>query len=138
MHPINGYGIVSEWLGSGLQNRLQRFESARCLRKKDSNSLSFFCWVLFANLRLKEGIPYSSKIFTPLDFIGFTFYFKKSFRFIGHKTLCPYVSIFTSFFFISSSLYFILVFDESPLCCDFPFLLSNTLSLFFYFSITYN
>ena len=27
-------GTVAEWLGSGLQNRVQRFESARYLNKK--------------------------------------------------------------------------------------------------------
>ena len=27
-------GLVAEWLGSGLQNRLQRFESARDLQNK--------------------------------------------------------------------------------------------------------
>ena len=27
-------GLVAEWLGSGLQNRVQRFESARDLQNK--------------------------------------------------------------------------------------------------------
>ncbi len=27
-------GTLAEWLGSGLQNRVQQFESARCLSKK--------------------------------------------------------------------------------------------------------
>lgn len=33
-HPLQHQkGIVAEWLGTGLQNLLQRFESARYLRK---------------------------------------------------------------------------------------------------------
>ena len=30
-------GLVAEWLGSGLQNRVQRFESARDLLKSSCN-----------------------------------------------------------------------------------------------------
>ncbi len=32
--PSIKYGTVAEWLGRGLQNLVQRFESARCLCKK--------------------------------------------------------------------------------------------------------
>ena len=31
-------GLVAEWLGSGLQNRVQRFESARDLQKSSCNN----------------------------------------------------------------------------------------------------
>ncbi len=105
MRPINGYGIVSEWLGSGLQNRLQRFESARCLRKKDSNCYPFFVGCFFVvNLRLKEGIPYFSKFFTPLYLTKLTF--------------------------ISLYLYIILVFDESSLRFELRFAAISSLYFF--------
>ncbi len=35
-------GTLAEWLGNGLQNRVQRFESARYLRRRSSNRNSFF------------------------------------------------------------------------------------------------
>lgn len=35
-------GVVAERLGSGLQNRLPRFESGRCLQRVTRNSSSFF------------------------------------------------------------------------------------------------
>ena len=37
-------GLVAEWLGSGLQNRVQRFESARDLTKTPDCQVFFlFC-----------------------------------------------------------------------------------------------
>jgi hypothetical protein len=51
-------GTVAEWLGRGLQNLLQRFESARYLRKR----------VAIAVLFAFTGIPpYSSNAFTRGD-----------------------------------------------------------------------
>ncbi len=35
-------GLVAERLGGGLQNRIQRFESARDLKKPERNSFGFF------------------------------------------------------------------------------------------------
>ena len=35
-------GIVAEWLGTGLQNRLPRFESGRCLWKPTHLSWFFY------------------------------------------------------------------------------------------------
>ena len=55
MHSQKGNnGSLAEWLGTGLQNRLQRFESARNLQKvhEKLNSMHFFCtrqWRRFAN-----------------------------------------------------------------------------------------
>lgn len=43
-------GLVAEWLGSGLQNRLQRFESARDLHIK---ALITVCYESFIILRIK-------------------------------------------------------------------------------------
>ena len=43
-------GLVAEWLGSGLQNRLQRFESARDLQIK---ALVTVCCGSFFILRIK-------------------------------------------------------------------------------------
>ena len=44
------FGLVAEWLGSGLQNRLQRFESARDLQNK---ALVIVCCKSFFILRIK-------------------------------------------------------------------------------------
>lgn len=35
-------GVLAEWLGNGLQNHVQRFESARHLQKPQSFRLGFF------------------------------------------------------------------------------------------------
>ncbi len=35
-------GVVAEWLGSGLQHHLQRFESARHLKKPSTKVEGFF------------------------------------------------------------------------------------------------
>ena len=37
LHPQNENGTLTEWLGSGLQNRVQQFESARYLTNKSSS-----------------------------------------------------------------------------------------------------
>ena len=41
--PSQIQGIVAEWLGRALQKLVQRFESARCLKKKLPEKGSFFC-----------------------------------------------------------------------------------------------
>ena len=38
-------GLVAEWLGSGLQNRVQRFESARDLAETPDFQVFFFCFI---------------------------------------------------------------------------------------------
>ncbi len=44
MYSKTKQGTMSEWLGNGLQNRLQQFESAWYLKKRDSVRLNpFFC-----------------------------------------------------------------------------------------------
>ena len=44
MYRKTKQGTMSEWLGNGLQNRLQQFESAWYLKKRDSVRLNpFFC-----------------------------------------------------------------------------------------------
>lgn len=41
LHSLTArYGSLAEWLGTGLQNRLQQFESARNLKKQLRNLLS--------------------------------------------------------------------------------------------------
>ena len=56
-------GLVAEWLGSGLQNRVQRFESARDLAKTPENQVFFF--VLSSEKKKKlEKIRYLCKITT--------------------------------------------------------------------------
>jgi hypothetical protein len=40
--PLQGTGIVAEWLGSALQKLLQRFESARYLRKNPARTVRDF------------------------------------------------------------------------------------------------
>ena len=42
----NANGFVAEWLGSGLQNRVQRFDSARNLPKPVSPRSGFFYFEL--------------------------------------------------------------------------------------------
>ena len=48
----NVQGSLAEWLGSGLQNRVRRFDSARNLKKKESNngSLFYFLQITIQNL----------------------------------------------------------------------------------------
>ena len=52
---VNQYGLLAEWLGSGLQNRVRRFESARDLflgfqtTSKASKSLIYWLF-LFLNI----------------------------------------------------------------------------------------
>jgi hypothetical protein len=55
-------GVVAEWLGSGLQHHLQRFESARHLKKELLLSSSFF-------LKKIKKIRYSRSPFTVFAFI---------------------------------------------------------------------
>ncbi len=40
----NVQGSLAEWLGSGLQNRVRRFDSARNLNLKESNNGSLFLY----------------------------------------------------------------------------------------------
>ena len=47
---VNQQGSLAEWLGTGLQNRLQQFESARNLKKTETLFLSFFVSYLFLSL----------------------------------------------------------------------------------------
>lgn len=46
--PHLTHGRLAEWLGTGLQNRLQRFESATALLRDDTHIaslfLTFFCY----------------------------------------------------------------------------------------------
>ncbi len=42
----NELGVVAEWLGSGLQHHLQRFESARHLKKPLSNMMKVFSFYI--------------------------------------------------------------------------------------------
>ena len=37
-----GNGTLTEWLGSGLQNRVQQFDSARYLQREEQRFFSFF------------------------------------------------------------------------------------------------
>ncbi len=39
-----GFGSLAEWLGTGLQNRLQQFESARNLKKSSELTQNFFLY----------------------------------------------------------------------------------------------
>jgi hypothetical protein len=41
---LNNFGFVAEWLGRGLQNLPQRFESARNLNKKTGIITGLFCF----------------------------------------------------------------------------------------------
>ena len=42
LHLLSLIGVLAEWLGRGLQNLLQRFESARRLKKPSSDLEGFF------------------------------------------------------------------------------------------------
>ena len=44
-------GVLAEWLGTGLQNQLQRFESARHLKKTLINFIKVF---LCANFKIED------------------------------------------------------------------------------------
>src|SRR5574344_706869 len=51
LHSLKAVGVLTEWLGNGLQNRLQQFESARHLNKKGSWKSSN-CLLSYTNLVL--------------------------------------------------------------------------------------
>ena len=48
----NQQGTLTEWLGSGLQNRVQQFESAGYLTTEASLMLAFFCFLM---VRMEVG-----------------------------------------------------------------------------------
>ena len=54
-------GVLAEWLGSGLQNHLQRFESARRLKNLQVYAWRFFlCLKFYENLIKPDRISLSS------------------------------------------------------------------------------
>ena len=52
---FENYGVVAEWLGSGLQNHLQRFESARRLKEPSTNVEGFFIGNFYKILIKKQN-----------------------------------------------------------------------------------
>ncbi len=46
---VNQYGLLAEWLGSGLQNRVRRFESARDLPHITSDAIDSFALDFFVS-----------------------------------------------------------------------------------------
>ncbi len=67
----NENGTLTEWLGSGLQNRVQQFESARYLTNKSSSphleSCSFSLQYAMASDYVRGGLDYVRDV---LDYVA--------------------------------------------------------------------
>ena len=74
------YGLMAEWLGRGLQNLVQRFESASDLTKTALEItltlfLFYFLWYLLRDREQKSRVKYSYALHFTHNFGQFTLHF---------------------------------------------------------------
>ena len=54
---LNNDGVLTERLGNGLQNRVERFDSARHLnKKKEPDRFLFFVFICLAQIEYKQDV----------------------------------------------------------------------------------
>ena len=68
MIALSTKGVLAEWLGNGLQNHVQRFESARHLQKTLIERLRFFYLKIYVTIILFYGYIVDEAL------TGFNFY----------------------------------------------------------------